>query len=273
VHGKAALMLRMLLLSIAIAYLALLVTLFLAQRYFIYPAPKGESLVPAGFEQITYETSDGLTLRSGYKPARDRRPTIVYFHGNGADWQSSVVATDRLTPAGYGVLAAEYRGYRDNPGSPNEQGFYRDGRAALNWLASHGVKMSDIVIVGNSIGGGVATQLASEAEPRALVLISPFANLPQVASEKLWWLPIRQMLKDRYTNHEKIGSIKAPIMLLHGDMDKVIPHHHSQLLAEINPAATLVIFPGAGHELAWRDEAERAVLDFLENFDAADRPE
>ena len=266
-------MLRTLLLSLAIAYLILLVTLFLAQRYFIYPAPKGQNVVPAGFEEITYQTRDGLTLRSGYKAARHGMPTIIYFHGNGADWQSSVVATDRLTPAGYGVLAAEYRGYQGNPGSPSEQGLYHDGRAALGWLAERGVGLDEIVLIGNSIGGGVATHLAHEVEPRALILISPFANLPQVAAEKLWWLPARQLMEDRYANHEKIGSIKAPVMLLHGDADRVIPHHHSHQLAVLNPQAQLAIFPGAGHELAWRDDAERAVLEFLENIDAADRPE
>ena len=265
-------MLKSFFVATAAAYLAILVTLFLAQRHFIYPAPKGESLVPAGFEEVVYETSDGLKLHSGYKAARDGKPTIVYFHGNGADWQSSVVATDRLTPVGYGVLAAEYRGYRKNPGSPSEQGLYEDGRAALGWLADNGVAAGEVVLIGNSIGGGVATQMASEGEPRALVLISPFASLHQVAAEKFWWLPVRQLLSERYANHEKIGAIKAPILLLHGDADNVIPHHHSHELAQLNPTAQLAIFPGAGHELAWRDEAERAVLEFLETIDATDRP-
>lgn len=266
-------MIRTLLLSLAIAYLILLAALLFAQRFFIYPAPRGESTVPAGFEEIAYQTSDGLILRSGYKAARDGKPTVLYFHGNGADWQSSVVATDRLTPAGYGVLAAEYRGYRGNPGSPSEQGLYRDGRAALGWLAERGVEASEVILIGNSIGGGVATHLAHETQPLALVLISPFANLPQVAAERVWWLPVRQLLEDRFANHEKIGAIDAPILLLHGDADNIVPHHHSHQLAELNSSARLAIFPGAGHELAWRDEAERAVLEFLENIDAADRPE
>lgn len=222
-----------------------------------------------GFEEVVYRTDDGLDLMAGYMPAGESMPTVVYFHGNGADWQSSVVATDRLTPAGYGVLAAEYRGYRGNPGSPSEEGLYVDGRAALAWLKERGVADQDIVLIGNSIGGGVATQLATEIEPRALVLISPFASLPQVASEKLWWLPVKRLLRDRYDNAAKIGGIEAPVLLLHGDADDLIHHRHSQKLAEAQPAATLRIFPGAGHDLAWHDDAEREVLAFLEETNDA----
>ena len=254
----------------AVAYIAILLILALGQRYFIYPAPKGEGRDVPGFDEITYRTQDGLVLMSGYKPAERGKPTIVYFHGNAADWQSSTVATDRLTPAGYGVLAAEYRGYRGNPGKPSEEGLFSDGRAALAWLNSRGVANEDIVLIGNSIGGGVATQMASEINPRALVLISPFASLPQVASEKLWFLPVRSLLRDTYDNQAKLPDITAPTLLLHGDADDLIHHRHSQQLATANPAVELVIFAGAGHDLAWHDDAERAVLKFLEELDAQD---
>lgn len=259
-----------LLVMAATAYFAVLLLLALGQRYFIYPAPKGEGREVPGFEEILYRTSDGLDLMAGYKPARGGMPTIVYFHGNGADWQSSVIATDRLTPAGYGVLAAEYRGYRGNPGSPSEEGLYADGRAALAFLKARGVSSNEMVLIGNSIGSGVAKQMAIEIDARAIILISPFASLPQVASEKLWWLPVDLLLHDRFNNIAKIPQVSAPILLLHGDADDLIPHHHSEQLARANPAAELIIFPGAGHDLAWNDEAEQTVLHFLEALDAAD---
>ncbi len=255
--------------SVAVAYIAILLTLTLAQRYFIYPAPKGEGRDVPGFEEVVYRTADGLELAAGYRPASDGMPTITYFHGNGADWQSSVVATDRLTPEGYGVFAAEYRGYRGNPGDPSEDGLYADGRAALDWLAERDIAESDIVLIGNSIGSGVATQLATEIKPRALVLISPFASLTQVASEKLWWLPVRALLRDRFDNDAKIANVNAPILLLHGDADTLIAYKHSRQLAKSNPTARLKIFPGVGHDLAWHDSAEREVLAFLEELNDA----
>lgn len=249
--------------SILAIYLALVGFLYAAQGPIIYPAPRTIGPAAGGFEEIVYRTSDGLDLRAGYRAAKSGYPTIVYFHGNGADWVSSVVATDRLVPEGYGVLAAEYRGYRGNPGTPSEEGLYRDGRAAIAFLAERDVSANDLVIIGNSIGSGVAVQMASETEPAALVLISPFASLTGLAAEKLSWLPTGLLLRDRYENVQKLHAINAPTLLLHGDADSLIPHRHALMLAEANPRAELRIFPGVGHDLAWHETAEEAVLEFL----------
>ncbi|MBO6768889.1 MAG: alpha/beta fold hydrolase [Erythrobacter sp.] len=249
--------------TFAVAYLALVAVLYLAQGSLIYPAPRGILPITGGFEEVSYTTADGLDLKAGYRAARPGFPTIVYFHGNGADWVSSVVATDRLVPEGYGVLAAEYRGYRGNPGSPSEEGLYRDGRAAIAFLAERGVDPGNLVLIGNSIGSGVAVQMASEIAPAALVLISPFASLSQLAAEKFRWLPTGLLLRDRYENMQKIGEIGAPTLILHGDADSVVPHIHAERLLAANPDAYLRIFSGYGHDLAWHDAAEEAVIAFL----------
>lgn len=249
---------------LALAYALVVVLLYFAQTSLIYPAPRVIGAPTGGFEQIAYETSDGLRLEAGYRAAAPGFPTILYFHGNGADWVSSVVATDRLVPAGYGVLAAEYRGYRGNPGRPSEEGLYRDGRAALGFLASKGVEPRNTVIIGNSIGSGVATQMAREIEPRALVLISPFASLSSLVAEKIRWLPTRLLLCDRYDNQGKITGVAAPVLILHGDADTLISPEHSRRLKTARPEAELRIFAGKGHDLAWDEGAEEAVLQFLD---------
>ena len=248
----------------AALYVAFTLLLALFQTSLIYPAPRGPAAVPAGFERISYRTQDGLDLTAGYRAAEPGKPTILYFHGNAADWQSSVVATDTMVPAGYGVLAAEYRGYRGNPGSPHEAGLYRDGRAALAWLAERGVAPSDIVIIGNSIGTGVATRLANEVGPAALVLISPFASLEQLVGEKFWWLPTGLFLRDRYDNIAALAAVDAPVLIMHGETDTLIPPAHAEQLAASHPEAELALFPGIGHELAWYPAAETQALAFME---------
>lgn len=254
---------------IAGLYVLLAAGLFLAQRSFIYPVLRDPGVAPASFERVAYETADGLTLHAGYKPARAGYPTIVYFHGNGAAWPSSVVATDRMVPEGYGVLAAEYRGYCGNPGRPSEHGLYVDGRAAIAFLERREVEPADIVLVGNSIGSGVATQMATEIRPRALVLISPFASLSRLVGERFRWLPTDVLLHDRFENIGKIAAVDAPILVLHGDADSLIPASHAFALAEAEPSIELAIFAGYGHDLAWHDVAETRMLRFLDEIPGA----
>lgn len=253
---------------IFVSYVGVALLVWSQQDRLIYPAPRVVAPPTGGFEQVTYRTGDGLDITAGHRAAAPDKPTILYFHGNGTDWVSSVVATDRMVSEGFGVLAAEYRGYRGNPGSPSEQGLYMDGRAALRFLAERGVQADDIILIGNSIGSGVAVQLASEQAPRALILISPFASMRQLVGEKVRWLPTSLLLRSRYENAAKIAQIDAPVVILHGDADTLIPDAHARQLAAIPQDAHLVIFEGKGHDLAWHYEAEEAVLDFIETLEA-----
>lgn len=245
-------------------YLALALALAVFQRSLIYPAPPASNAVPAGFEAVTYRTADGLSLRAGYRPAAAGKPTVVFFHGNGADWRSSVEATDHLARAGYGVLAAEYRGYSGNPGKPSEDGLYADGRAALKWLEGQGVGPGRTIIIGNSIGTGVAVEMAKELQPAAMVLISPLNSLEQLVGEKVWWLPTSLLLRDHFRNDAKLPLVRAPVLILHGAADQLIPVDHARQLASLRNDVLLEVFPAAGHELAWRDPAKMRVLGFLD---------
>lgn len=252
--------------GIGLAYAVLLAGLYSAQGSLIYPAPLQFAPVPEGYQRITFQTADGLTLTALFRPAERGRRTVVFFHGNGDGWDGAAAANRLIAQAGYGVLLAEYRGYGANPGTPGEQGFYADGRAALAWLAQHGVAARDAVIVGNSIGSGTAVQLATEQPTAGLILISGFTRLSDVAAAKLPWVPARLLLRDRYDNRAKLGQIKAPILLLHGAADRLIPVAQARQLQAANPAARLVIVPGFGHELAYQPAAQQIELEWLDRL-------
>jgi uncharacterized protein len=245
-------------------YLALLVALFCFQRSFVYPAPKTVIARPeAGFEDIRITTADGLKLRAFYRPARAGLPTLIFFHGNASDLQAGEYATRSLAAHGYGVMLSEYRGYGGNPGSPDEPGLYRDGEAALAWLAARGVPSGRIVAIGNSLGSGVATEMASRHRLAGLVLISGFASLDRVAAEHYPFVPARLLMLDRYDNLAKLQAIACPILLMHGTDDTVVSVANSEALARAHPAATLQLVPGAGHELAFIDVAQLRILQWL----------
>ncbi|ANU06846.1 alpha/beta hydrolase [Paraurantiacibacter namhicola] len=234
---------------LAVFYLAALVLVWSLQERFIYPAPPEQAGVPAGFERITYTAADGVEIGAGYRPAREGMPTLLFFHGNGSSWQSTAYVTDRLAALGYGVLAASYRGYAGNAGSPSEKGLYADGRAAYAFLRERGVAPQDIVLTGNSIGSGVATHLATEVEARALVLISPFDSLEETASRAMRWLPVRTLIRDRYDNVGKLPGIEIPVLILHGEEDTLIRLEQARTLAAARPGTKLVTYPGWGHDL------------------------
>lgn len=244
-------------------YLALLVALFCFQRNVIYPAPKTVVVRSVGFKDVRIVTADGLKLRAFYRPARAGLPILVFFHGNASDLEGGEYATRSLAAQGYGVMLPEYRGYGGNPGSPDEQGLYRDGEAALAWLAARGVPSNRIVAIGNSLGSGVATEMASRHRLAGLVLVSGFASLDRVALEHYPFVPARLLMLDRYDNLAKIPAIACPILLLHGTADTVVSVANSEALARAQPAATLQRVPGAGHELAFIDVAQLQILQWL----------
>ena len=252
---------------ILLAYVGLALLLMVLQRNYMFPAPKGPGAEVPGFELVTYPTRDGLELAAGYRAAAADLPTILFFHGNAADWQSAAQATASLAGRGYGVLAAEYRGYRENPGNPSEKGLYLDAHAAADFLLEQGVGSERIVIVGNSIGSGPAVDLAKDIEPHALVLVSPFTSTSDVAAASMPWFPVRLMMRDRFENLAKLPEIERPILLLHGTDDRVIPDSHSRALAAAQPGATLKLFDQIGHDLAYRDDASAAIVAFLEELD------
>ena len=244
-------------------YAAIVALAWAFQGSLIYPAPPVRAHVPAGYESIAYTTQDGLTLAAGYRPPAPDTPTLIFFHGNGADWQSSADVTAPLARVGYGVLAAEYRGYGGNPGSPSEAGLYDDGRAAYAFLIGRGIPPEDIVLVGNSLGSGVATHVASEVEARALVLISPFDSLEATASRALRWLPVRALLRDRYDNRAKFAQIAMPVLILHGEADTLISLDQARALAEARPGTELVAYTGWGHELVFNPAIQERIAAFL----------
>ncbi len=133
----------------------------------------------------------------------------------------------------------------------------------MTWLAAKGVPLGRVVAIGNSLGSGVATELASRHRLAGLALISGFASFDRVAHEHYPYVPTRLLVLDRYDNLAKLSAIACPILLLHGTTDTVASVDNSKALARAQPAATLLIVPGAGHELAFLDVAQFRILQWL----------
>ena len=198
--------------------------------------------------EVAIETSDGLSLLAWYRPAQNGHETLAFFHGNAGGLG---MRADKIRPyldAGYGVLLPAYRGYGGNPGAPDEQGLYRDGRAALAYLTGNGVAAGGIVLHGESLGTGIAVQMATEYPVAALILEAPFTSMPAAAQYHYFWLPAKWLVRDRYDNLEKIDRVDAPLLIVHGEADRVVPTEMGRRLFEAAREPKQVrILAGAGH--------------------------
>jgi uncharacterized protein len=249
---------QIVLLILALAWLGILALLWTFQRSLLYPAPRElPGPPPAGYRQLLVETSDGLALGAWYRPASSGHPTILFFSGNAAGLPTSAEWCHALAEAGFGLLLLSYRGYDGNPGAPSEQGLYRDGRAALAWLAGEGVTRP--VLAGLSLGSGVAAEMAYEAAtssdwpddaaPSALLLFSPYRSIPEVAAERYPIFPVRLLAKDRFDTASKLAAMRIPIFVAHGEDDQVVPFAQGLAVYDAAPEPKrFVAMKGVGHD-------------------------
>jgi hypothetical protein len=252
-----------------VGYAALVCGLFLFQRQLLYhpdkTRPELAGLEQIGVREVILPTDDRLSLLSWYLPPRHGRPMIAYFHGNGGHIGYRAERMLRFAREGYGVLMLEYRGYGGNPGAPSEAGFYADARAALAFLEREGVAPDRLVLYGESLGSGVAVELAAEYEIAGLILEAPFTSVAEVAQYHFSYVPARRVVTDRFDSLSRIGRVRAPILVLHGERDRVVPVRFGRALFDAAPEPKEGWFaPEAGHEDLARYGALDAAVAFIE---------
>jgi fermentation-respiration switch protein FrsA (DUF1100 family) len=219
-------------------YVALLIILFIAQRSILYvPNTQAPSLAEAGvqglMEAVETRSADGLRLLAWYHaPPTDSSPVLVYFHGNAGHIGHRADRARPYIDAGFGVLLVEYRGYGGNPGRPTEDGLYADARAAVDFLTQQDVAPDRMVLYGESLGTAVAVQIARERDCAALVLEAPFTSVAAVAQSRYWMFPVRHLVVDKFDSLAKIGTLRCPLFVMHGEADGVVPIRFGRQLYE-----------------------------------------
>jgi hypothetical protein len=208
-------------------YLLALAAMAVGQRKLLY-FPYGREATPASVglsqaEVLHLRTDDGQTLLGWFIAPSADRPLILYFHGNANGLADRGARFQALTASGDGLLAVEYRGYPGSTGTPSEDGLLRDGEAGYAKALALGVPPARIVVMGESLGSGVAVDLAARHRVGALVLDSPYSSIADVAAARYWMFPVRLLLRDQFRSDQKIGRIAAPILMVHGAADTTVP--------------------------------------------------
>ncbi|MFL5883306.1 MAG: alpha/beta hydrolase [Actinomycetota bacterium] len=244
------------LLVVAAVLVAPIGLLWAFQRRLLYlPAPRtvppAASVLP-GAEEVTFETADGLRLGGWFVPAEGReapRAAVLVCNGNGGNRSLRAPLAAALARMGLHVLVFDYRGYGGNPGQPTEAGLAADARAALDYLVGRPeVDPARVVYFGESLGAAVALRLATERPPAALVLRSPFASLAEVGQLHYPLVPVSLLLRDRYDSAVLAGRLAAPLLVVAGGRDRIVPASHSRRLFAAAPQPKrLVVLDGADH--------------------------
>jgi fermentation-respiration switch protein FrsA (DUF1100 family) len=237
--------------GLALAYILANCTLYGMQRSLVFqPSTGGEPARADSLGMATVKTTaaDGIAVTHWYAPPRGAAAVVVLFHGNGGTVADLEPWAAAFRARGYGVVLADYRGYSGNPGEPSEAGVYADARAILAWLEEQGIAERRIVLLGWSLGSGVAVQMAVERHPAALVLLAPYTALVDVAATQYPFSPVRSLMIDRFDSMSKIARIDAPLMIVHGEADEVIPTAMGRrLFAAAHEPKRALYLPGTGH--------------------------
>jgi uncharacterized protein len=226
------------LIAAALVYAAFVAFLYATQRKMMYfPDPTRWAPASIGLPEAaetTLDTADGERVIVWHAPPQGDKPVVIYFQGNGGGLNLRVGRFRKLIADGFGLIALNYRGYGGSTGAPSERGLLLDAAASHAFATQH-YPPDRIVLWGESLGTGVAVALAAERPVARVLLESPFTSAADVAAAVYPFAPVRLLMKDQFRSHERIGKVTAPVLVLHGALDQVVPIAHGERLYAMVP--------------------------------------
>ena len=227
-------MLKLVLLGTAI-YAMLCLAIFIFQPRLVYFPMKALAATPAtiglAYEDLRLDTGAGTTLHGWYLPGREDAHTLLFLHGNAGNISHRLDSLRIFNSLGLNILIFDYSGFGQSGGTPGEQQTYDDARIAWDYLTdTRGVAPGRIVIFGRSLGGGVATWLATQTTPAGLILESSFTSVPAIARKYYPMFPVRWLARIRYDNASRLPTVRCPVLIAHSRDDELIPISHGREL-------------------------------------------
>ena len=213
--------------SIILAYFVIILFFYFYQRSLLYHPGENNYLndkISFTYKEIFIETDKNIKLKSWFIEKNLKKfKTILFFHGNAGNLFNRVYKLNEFNKLDLNILIISWRGFSSNEGEPTEKNLYHDAKEAVKWLNNQGVDNKNIILYGESLGTGVATELGKRNIFGGVILESPFTSIAKVAKIYYPYLPINIILKDRYDSIEKIQSINIPVLIMHGKKDNIIP--------------------------------------------------
>jgi len=224
-------------LIIFFVYFLVLVFLYFYQRNLLYHPNENnysEDKISVDIENVRIKTSDNIELLGWYheKNLKDFK-TLIFFHGNAGSLENRIHKLNHFRDMNINFLIIAWRGFSGNNGNPSEQGLYEDGKSAIDWLIKKGISEKNLILYGESLGTGVATHLAQNKNFAGVILETPFTSMIDAAKKFYPYIPVKLLLKDKFENYKKIKNINSPILIMHGEVDQLVPFSMGKKIYEI----------------------------------------
>ena len=254
-----------------IIYFIILFSTYIFQRNLLYHPSENnysDDKLEVSISKVKIITQDGIKLLSWYHNKDvDKHKTILFLHGNAGSLENRIHKINHFKDMNVNFLIVAWRGFSGNKGKPTEKGLYEDARSAVRWLQSKGVKKNNIIIYGESLGTGVACEIAQNKNFAGIILESPFTSMVDAGASKYPIFPIKLLLKDKYESNKKIKNIKSPILVMHGEEDKIVPFHMGKKIFELANEPKYSYFPKYDdHMMEFNQELINAIDKFISSL-------
>ena len=224
-------------LIIFLIYSFVLVFLYFYQRNLLYHPNENnysDDKITVNIEKVNIKTSDNINLLGWYHEKNLKEfKTLIFFHGNAGSLENRIHKLNHFKDMNVNFLIIAWRGFSGNSGEPSENGLYKDGKSAIDWLIKKDISEQKLILYGESLGTGVAVHLAQNRNFSGVILETPFTSMIDAAKTFYPYIPVKLLLKDKFENYKKIKNINSPILIMHGEADQIVPFSMGKKLYEI----------------------------------------
>ena len=248
-------------------YVLLLTVVFFFQRNLLYHPSVDNYLKdqitnePNEIEKVKITTEDNIDLKGWFHNKNLKKlKTILFFHGNAGSLENRTYKLNHFRDLNVNFLIIAWRGFSGNKGKPSEIGLYKDAESAVKWLKSEGLTEEDIILYGESLGTGVAVEVAQTKNYAGVILESPYTSMVNMGKKYYPFFPVRFLLKDKFESYKKIKKISVPILVIHGKMDKIVPFAMGKKMYELANEPKFFYFQEYGDHMVDYDEKLLSVL-------------
>ena len=257
--------------SIVVAYLVVLVFIYFYQRNLLYHPSENNyqnDEVEFNYEEVYIEVENEIKLKSWLiNKDLKKLKTLLIFHGNAGDLSNRIYKLNELNKLEINILLISWRGFSGNKGSPTEKNLYKDAEAAIKWLNKKNVNNNQIILYGESLGTGIAVEMAKKNDFNSIILESPFTSIENSAKIYYPYLPVKYLLKDRYDTISKIKMVESPIMIMHGEKDDVVPFSMGkELFEKANSPKQSYFTAEDDHMMEFNSSLLDKIQDFVEKY-------